>query len=415
MKSYTCFLVVCLLLASTQFCGAQTPAPGQGAVGAPTPTVSTFPYVAEITGNDVYVRSGPGTNYYNCGKLTKGDKVRVVKTQFSWSCIVPPKESFSWISMRYVSIDYEDPNVGIVTEDNVRVFAGSDRVRPIHSTSLQGKMDSGEKVRLLGEQKENYYKIEPPAFAYLWVSTKYAKPYVPPIEVPEVPEIPTETPEEDKEPEIQTTTPEDEQATPPVEPTDTGPVKPVKPVIPPMMMSMEAKKLAEYKELAQRIKAEKAKPMDQQDYSRIKRELLDIVNNKNAGKAARYSEHVVKQIERFELAFAIAKQIQLQEVRSQKTRQDIEKAREARLAKVKDIGNFAVTGKLASSSIYGADSAVKYYRVLDASGKTVCYAASSLVDADKFVGKQVGLVGTIEPHPQSGTALVKFTKIVEME
>jgi len=95
--------------------------------------------------------------------------------------------------------------------------------------------------------------------------------------------------------------------------------------------------------------------------------------------------------------------------------EDIEKARAARLAKVKDLGRFAVTGKLETSNIYGADAALKYYRVIGSSGKTVCYAASSLVDASKLVGKKIGLVGTIEPHPQTGTALVTFTEIAEIE
>ncbi len=416
MKSCIYFLVVCLLLGSVPLCFAQTPdSTAVGAAPAASATTSAFPYVAEITGSDVFVRSGPGTNYYNCGKINKGDKVKVVRTQFSWSCIVPPPGSFSWISMRSVGIDYEDPNIGIVKEDNVRVFAGSDRVRPIHSTSLQGKMDSGEKVKLLGEQKENYYKIEPPAFAYLWVSTNFTKPYVPPIEVPEVPDTPTETDKPDETQPVGPVTPAVEpNQTEPVRPVVPDTVKPVQPVTPPALTSIEARKLVEYRELARQIKAEQAKPMQQQDYSQIKRALLEIANNKNAGKAARYSEHVIKQIERFELAFAIAKQIQLQEVQSKKVQEDIEEAREANLAKVKDLGKFAVTGTLKSSSIYGSN-ALKYYRVLDSSGKTVCYAASSSVDAAKFVGKEVGLVGTIEPHPQTGTALVKFTKIVEIE
>ena len=56
----------------------------------------SFPYVAEITGNDVRIRSGPGTNFYDCGKLYKGDRVEVVSTQLGWSRIVPPADSFSW-------------------------------------------------------------------------------------------------------------------------------------------------------------------------------------------------------------------------------------------------------------------------------------------------------------------------------
>ena len=52
--------------------------------------IPSFPYVAEITGNDVHIRCGPGTNYYHCTKLNKTGRVEVVSSQFSWSRIVPP-------------------------------------------------------------------------------------------------------------------------------------------------------------------------------------------------------------------------------------------------------------------------------------------------------------------------------------
>ena len=45
----------------------------------PTPAVAG-PFVGEITGNDVFIRSGPGTNFYQCGKLYKGDHLNVVET-----------------------------------------------------------------------------------------------------------------------------------------------------------------------------------------------------------------------------------------------------------------------------------------------------------------------------------------------
>ena len=95
-----------------------------------------------------------------------------------WSKIQPPPGSFSWISSQYVKIDPTNQSIGIVTGDDVRVWAGSDRVRPEVSTSLQGKLSKGEKVKLLGEELNNYYKIAVPSLpdAYLWISTQYTKP-----------------------------------------------------------------------------------------------------------------------------------------------------------------------------------------------------------------------------------------------
>ena len=138
-----------------------------------------FPYIAEITANDVYVRSGPGTNYYSCGKLNQAEKVIVVGSKFSWSQVVPPAGSFSWISQQYVSIDSNKPDIGTVTGNKVRVYAGSDYKEPIHSTTMQQKLDEGHKVTLLGEEKDGYYKIAPPKGVYLWVSTQYTRAIAP--------------------------------------------------------------------------------------------------------------------------------------------------------------------------------------------------------------------------------------------
>lgn len=140
------------------------------------PALLSFPYVAEIVSDDIYIRSGPGTNYYQCGKLNRDDRVKVVGSKFSWSQISPPSDSFSWISKQYVKIDPEDKTIGTVTGDNVRVWAGSETIKPVHSSSIQLKLNTDDKVTLLGEELDDYHKITPPSGAYLWVSTKYTKP-----------------------------------------------------------------------------------------------------------------------------------------------------------------------------------------------------------------------------------------------
>ena len=393
-------IISLFFVVGTGFAQVQPPAVGPAEVAdANAPSVAAFPYVAEVIGDDVYIRSGAGTNYYACGKLNKGDKIKAVSMQYSWLCIVPPAGSFSWISMDYVSIDPDNPGTGIVTGDNVRVFAGSDNVRPIHSTSLQLKLNRGEKVQLLGEQKENYYKIAPPTGAYVWVSTKVTRPYVPPTAPAKVAEKAVA----------------DVNKPEPNEPaTTTSPV--TKPELPP---SMEAQRLSQYQELDKQIQAERAKPMEQQDYSKIKKALLEIANDKDAGKAARYADFSVKQIERFEFAFAVAKQVVLQEQEYAKVRQQIDKARQTRLSQVKDLGKFAVIGKLELSSVYGSEPAVKRYQIKDATGKIVCYAiatgGAAQADLSKLIGRRVGLVGAIEPNSQAGGALVRFTQAVSLE
>jgi len=353
---------------------------------------SSFPYTAEITGNDVYVRSGPGTNFYHCGKLNAGDKVKVVDKQFSWSRIVPPAGSFSWISMQYVKIDPRDAAVGTVTGDNVRVYAGSEYVKPLYSTTLQGKLGKGEKVKLLGEQLDDYYKIAAPPFAYLWVSTQLTKPVPEPVEPPPAPPAPA-------------------PVAPKVEPNEPSDAKTPVEVVP--TPAAQKTPLEKYRYLKEQVKAENAKPADQQNYTDLKKALLEIAEDEQSGNAARYAQFVVRQIEGYELALAVVKQVELQNQQLEKIKAKIDKAKETRMAEVETMGKFAIIGEFQTYVTYGEG----HYRILDEAGKMVCYAlpdgAASQMDLSGYIGQKVGLVGQIEPHLATKKALVRFTEIVK--
>jgi len=358
----------------------------------------SFPYVAEITADDVYIRSGPGTNYYHCAKLNKGDRVKMVGSKFSWSRIVPPAGSFSWISKQYVSIDTDNPTIGVVTGDNVRVWVGSEHLKPIHSTTCRIKLNRDEKVKLMGEEMDDYYKIAPPSGAYRWVSTQYTRPYESVGQV---------------EPTVETRPDVQPETKPDVKPeVETVAVVPVK-------LSVEAGKLKEYYALENKVKAERDKPMAQQNYAELKKAFREIAANKESGKAARYSEFALGQIKRYELALEVSKTVRLQGAQLQKTTKRIEKARATRLAKVPELGRFAVIGQLQTSNIYSPSPELKHYRIVDDSGKTICYALASgpasKMDLSKLIGRKVGLVGTIEPHPATAGALVRFNEITQLK
>ena len=382
------FVIVILAVLASAGSGREAATrPGRAApVRGAKASVPSFPYIAEITGDNVNVRSGRGTNYYSCGKLNKGDRVKVVNHQLGWSCIVPPAGSFSWISTQYIGIDPDNPTVGIVTGDGVRVYAGSDSIRPMQSTTRQRNLNWGDKVELLGEVKDKYHRIAPPAGTYLWVSTQYTKAVGPVGEVP---------------------------------PTVVSPrpavVKP--PVVVRTDISAEAA-LEKYNALEKLIEAERAKPIAQQNYENIKKSLAEIVGSKKAGKAIRYSESALKLVERYEWAFKVEKAVRLQDAELQRILEGIDKARVIKLAEVEDLGRFAAIGQLKTSSIYGPEPELKHYRIIDDSGKTVCYAlptgSASNMDLSKLVGRKVGLVGRIEPHPQTAGALVRFIEAVEL-
>lgn len=391
-------LVVLACFVSTGFAQSSAPAvSGTPETMTNAAKTSEFPYFAEITGNDVQIRSGPGTGFYSCGELNKGDQVRIVGEQFSvWSKIIPPDGSFSWISMQYVRIDQDAPSYGIVTGDNVRVYAGSNTVPPQYATSLQTKLNKGDRVRLLGEQLNDYYKIAPPSDAYLWISTQYTQKVIPVLEgPPRIAMISGAEATEEADVNAVTMEPVQESNEPP--------------------KSIAETELDKFNALQKQIETERAKPINQQDYTTIKESLTQIADNKEAGKAARYAQAVIEQIKDYELAIEVNKTVKLQNEQLQKTRDRINQAREASLSKIQDLGRFAVIGRLENLLVYGPG----YYRIVDDSDKTICMAVPdkqiSEKDLSGFLGKKVGLVGTIEPHVQTAGAMIRFSDVVNLQ
>lgn len=381
MRSHINLVIfVCFMsLSALSFAQQGTPSTADAAV--------SLPYIAEITGDNVYIRSGSGTNYYQCGKLNKGDKVKVISHQFSWSRIIPPAGSFSWISKRFVRLDPNVPTAGVVTGDSVRVWIGSEKYKPMHSTTNMVKLDKGEKITLLGQQQDDYYKIAPPAGEYRWVSTEFTKRLAA-----------SETPAVAAEPVVET----------PVKTERTAESKVLK-----------DKNLEKYYILAERVKAQQGKPFDEQNYGELKKALSKIAANKKAGKAARYAQFTLKQIERCELAMEVDKTVKLQDTQLKQVQAGIDKAYAARLLEIEDLGRYVVVGKLKILTTYAAEPAKKRYQIIDDSGKILCLALPSglakQLDLSEYMNQRVGLIGTIHQHPQTSGAMVLFTEIIKLK
>ena len=416
MESYLRFSIIVLV------CGLCLPVigaqPGNTAPAAEANAMNlpAFPFLAEITGDDVYVRSGPGTQYYNCGKAGKDEKVKVVGNKFSWLQIVAPTGSYSWISKQYVQIDPQNNTSGTVIGEAVRVYAGSDEVQPMHSTSMQVKLNKGDKVTIVGEEKDGYCKIAPPEGAYLWVSSQHAKPLgtlmapaqtttsVMPTTAHPVPATPFPANSGSLKP----------QASSPNEPNDPNMPSPA-----PAPITLEEQRMSQVQVLKEKVEAERTKPAADQNFADIKKELMEVAGDKQSPRAARNAQSLLKVIERCELSQEIAKAVKVQEEQFGKTQQQIESAKNEQLSKFEDKSIFAVIGKLLESPLFAETPGAKYYRVVDENGKTLCYARPTGVIADvdlsKFVDKKVGLVGTTEANAEMGEAVVQFTNIIEVQ
>ena len=158
-----------LLIAAASFALAQ-PLPAQDV--PPAVENSRNAAIGQISGDAVYVRSGAGDNYYPTMKLDAGSKVTVVGERFDWLKVLPPEGSFSYIAKVYVDAA-PGAKTGIVNRPDVNVRAGS--ALNSMKTTVQAKLAQGQEVQILGEQDE-YYKVAPPADAFVYVKKEFVKP-----------------------------------------------------------------------------------------------------------------------------------------------------------------------------------------------------------------------------------------------
>lgn len=136
-----------------------------------------FPYSAYVNAPDVYLRSGPGENYYPVGKLDHGERIEIYRHDpGGWYAMRPPAGSFSWVSAEF--IEPRQGNIGVVTGDRVvaRVGSSFSETRDV----IQVRLDRGEEVEILeahefnsGPAAQTWYKIAPPAGEFRWISGRY--------------------------------------------------------------------------------------------------------------------------------------------------------------------------------------------------------------------------------------------------
>jgi len=168
-------LLVCIVAATT------------GTAYSRSAAEQTFPYKAYVTADDVYIRSGPGENYYPTDKLKAGTEVEVYRHDpGGWFAIRPPRDSFSWVSSRHLQFDGN--NLAIVTDERVAARVGS-RMNDTRDV-IQVRLHKGETVEVLEPRRDPHagappdgnqgatawYKIAPPAGEFRWVSGRFVDP-----------------------------------------------------------------------------------------------------------------------------------------------------------------------------------------------------------------------------------------------
>ncbi len=326
-------------------------------------------YIGQITGEDVFVRSGPNQNHYPIMKLPQGSKVTVLGRERGWLTIAQPKKVYSLLAKPYVKVE---GSVGTVTGDRVNVRAGSYEY-PTRWSRIQCRLNTGDKVTLVGETEE-HYKIIPPADVVVYVSPAYVKPA-----------------DAATEPAVEVASAATTQ--PATQPAVTRPVVEPASAQEAMVASTKAFKAAE-----KALEAEWAKPADQRDLVKLRamyRSVKAPSDHPLAAKVAyrlRYLEFIAQ---KHRGAAEVAKLAV-----AQKSQREQLAAKRAQLAGAPQpataVGPFMLTGRLTPSRIYLGDGvAPKRFLVKDIdTGMTLAYAqAGAGVNLGAFAGVRVSLAG----------------------
>lgn len=128
-----------------------------------------FPYVAYVTQNESYVRSGPGGDFYPTGQLSAGYAVEVYRHEGDgWCAIRPVEGSFSLAPSHQVRI--LDSRTAEVIAPSVPARIGS-TLSP-ERKAVQVLMERREMVQLLEPPQPNqpFVKIAPPAGEFRFIA-----------------------------------------------------------------------------------------------------------------------------------------------------------------------------------------------------------------------------------------------------
>ncbi len=362
-------------------------------------------YLGAISGNQATVRSGPTDTDYPTIRLDKGAEVVVVGIKNGWLKIVPPAGSFSYVTKLYIN-KHGDGTTGTVAKDGLPVFAGGTQSEM--KATKQCTLNHGEEVTILGEAEE-YYRIKPPADAYVWIHQNLVAPVkqlsvantTPPPAVPEIthkdPVLPGPIGSATTKP---STLPSDVATIPQTQPS----------------VDFAAAAI-EFDKAEDAFKAVESVKLEEQNVSELQSAYEKLI----AADALPASMRRVAEARVSALKVREASKVQL--LASRKTEEEtsarllaIRAERTELEERVKELGVqiFTAVGTLQTSSLQTGNQIL--YRLTDpASGRTVCYARSNENKIANMIGQFVGVRGAIAADPQLSLKVVTITEIQGVE
>ena len=134
-----------------------------------------LPVTVPVAADHLYLRCGPGDDFYPTERLVAGTEVEVWSIDASGYCAVRPvKGGFSWVLARDVQAEAKsDPTTGIVVTDATVARVGSQLNDLRHVTQVA--LEAGERVTIIervriaeGRHAGDWLRIEPPAGEFRW-------------------------------------------------------------------------------------------------------------------------------------------------------------------------------------------------------------------------------------------------------
>jgi hypothetical protein len=371
--------------------------------------------LGEVTGNDVYVRSGPSANHYPVSKLRAGDRVAVVGETGDWYEIQPPEGVFSFISGEYV--DTPDDRSGVVNGDNVRIRAGSSvpdfsKLKYV----IQTQLSKGAEVAILGRDADGFLRIKPPPGTTVWVNRTYVE-FVPPARVagetpapvrttgvpgsqPGKDDAPSATPAGTADP--TTTTPPSaaahaESVTDPIAGALDTAKRPGADAS--MLATLPAtEERSRLEEIDAAARAEIAKPIDHRRFTPLIERYRVIAEQDQDGFAQQYAQARVNQLTYMQtLIETVQKMRRLGSEADSKRREFLEGRAKIREKLPPIPTELDAQGELRVSALYPPGSSPRRYRLVDPTGpmdRTIGYIEipqDSDIVVDDFIGRYVGV------------------------
>lgn len=135
---------------------------------ASSPAPLAYPFVGEITGDNVSLRAGFNENYLKLKRLEPGEKVVVLGEQAGWYQVLVPSTFTGWVSRQFIQL--EEDGHGAISGNRVSL-------RPSASTKHLpvGYVNTGDKLWVVDAQEE-WVQVVAPSQMPAWVHARFVKP-----------------------------------------------------------------------------------------------------------------------------------------------------------------------------------------------------------------------------------------------